>query len=46
MGSTLEVLEPATEAVLAEIPRAGVEEADAKILELLGLAEDEPQPEP
>src|SRR5215208_249741 len=31
MGATLEVLEPATEAVLAEIPRAGVEEADAAI---------------
>jgi acyl-CoA reductase-like NAD-dependent aldehyde dehydrogenase len=28
MSATLEVLEPATEAVLAEIPRAGVEEAD------------------
>jgi betaine-aldehyde dehydrogenase len=31
MSATLEVLEPATEAVLAEIPRAGVEEADAAV---------------
>ena len=31
MTATLEVLEPATEAVLAEIPRAGVEEADAAV---------------
>jgi acyl-CoA reductase-like NAD-dependent aldehyde dehydrogenase len=31
MSDTLEVLEPATEAVLAEIPRAGVEEADAAV---------------
>jgi acyl-CoA reductase-like NAD-dependent aldehyde dehydrogenase len=28
---TLTVLEPATEQVLAEIPRAGVEEADAAV---------------
>ena len=28
---TLSVLEPATEQVLAEIPRAGVEEADAAV---------------
>ena len=28
---TLTVLEPATEEVLAEIPRAGVEEADAAV---------------
>src|SRR3954471_15599585 len=31
MSATLEVLEPATEAVLAEIPRAGVEEAAAAV---------------
>src|SRR5215203_5265324 len=31
MSATLEVLEPATEAVLAEIPRAGAEEADAAV---------------
>ena len=31
MSSTLEVLEPATEQVLAEIPRAGVEETDAAV---------------
>jgi acyl-CoA reductase-like NAD-dependent aldehyde dehydrogenase len=31
MSATLEVLEPATEAVLAEIPRAGVEEAGAAV---------------
>src|SRR5215207_8629653 len=31
MTATLEVLEPATEAVLAEIPRAGAEEADAAV---------------
>ena len=31
MSDTLQVLEPATEAVLAEIPRAGVEEADAAV---------------
>jgi betaine-aldehyde dehydrogenase len=31
MSATLAVLEPATEAVLAEIPRAGVEEADAAV---------------
>ena len=31
MTETLEVLEPATEAVLAEIPRAGAEEADAAV---------------
>src|SRR3954454_17884546 len=31
MSATLEVLEPATEAVLAELPRAGVEEADAAV---------------
>ena len=30
-GETLQVLEPATEAVLEEIPRAGVEEADAAV---------------
>ena len=30
-GVTLTVLEPATEAVLAEIPRAGVEETDAAV---------------
>ena len=29
--ATLEILEPATEATLAEIPRAGVEEADAAV---------------
>ena len=28
---SLQVLEPATEAVLAEIPRAGVEETDAAV---------------
>ncbi|MEO8689217.1 MAG: aldehyde dehydrogenase family protein [Solirubrobacteraceae bacterium] len=31
MSGTLEVVEPATEAVLAEIPRAGVEETDAAV---------------
>src|SRR4051812_7772103 len=31
MSATLEVLEPATEALLAEIPRAGAEEADAAV---------------
>ena len=31
MSSPLEVLEPATEAVLAEVPRAGVEETDAAV---------------
>ena len=31
MSATLTVLEPATEAVLAEVPRAGVEEADAAV---------------
>ncbi len=31
MSATLEVLEPATEAVLAEVPRAGAEEADAAV---------------
>jgi betaine-aldehyde dehydrogenase len=31
MSTTLEVLEPATEAVLAEIPRAGAEETDAAV---------------
>src|SRR3954469_20365734 len=31
MSATLEVLEPATEAVLAELPRAGAEEADAAV---------------
>jgi betaine-aldehyde dehydrogenase len=31
MTATLEVLEPATEAVLAEIPRAGADEADAAV---------------
>jgi acyl-CoA reductase-like NAD-dependent aldehyde dehydrogenase len=31
MSSTLSVLEPATEAVLAEVPRAGVEEVDAAV---------------
>ena len=31
MSGTLEVLEPATEAVLAEVPRAGVEETDAAV---------------
>src|SRR3954471_24747060 len=31
MSAMLEVLEPATEAVLAEIPRAGVDEADAAV---------------
>jgi acyl-CoA reductase-like NAD-dependent aldehyde dehydrogenase len=31
MAGTLEVLEPATEAVLAEVPRAGVEETDAAV---------------
>src|SRR5215210_8839313 len=31
MSGTLEVLEPATEAVLAEIPRAGAEETDAAV---------------
>ena len=31
MSDTLQVLEPATEAVLEEIPRAGVEEADAAV---------------
>src|SRR4051794_13369495 len=31
MTTTLEVLEPATEAVLAEVPRAGPEETDAAI---------------
>jgi acyl-CoA reductase-like NAD-dependent aldehyde dehydrogenase len=31
MTGTLEVLEPATEAVLAEVPRAGVEETDAAV---------------
>jgi acyl-CoA reductase-like NAD-dependent aldehyde dehydrogenase len=30
-GATLSVLEPATEGVLAEIPRAGAEEADAAV---------------
>ena len=29
MSATLQVLEPATEGLLDEIPRAGVEEADA-----------------
>jgi len=33
--STLAVLEPATEAVLAEIPRAGVEETDAAVARAL-----------
>jgi betaine-aldehyde dehydrogenase len=33
---TLTVLEPATEAVLAEIPRAGVEEADAAVARAKG----------
>src|SRR5215210_2281764 len=31
MSDTLEVLEPATEAVLAEVPRAGAEETDAAV---------------
>src|SRR4051812_11754176 len=31
MSATLEVLEPATEAVLAEVPRAGAEETDAAV---------------
>jgi acyl-CoA reductase-like NAD-dependent aldehyde dehydrogenase len=31
VSDTLEVLEPATEAVLAEVPRAGVEETDAAV---------------
>jgi acyl-CoA reductase-like NAD-dependent aldehyde dehydrogenase len=31
MSGTLEVLEPATEAVLAEVPRAGAEETDAAV---------------
>ncbi len=31
MSQTLQVIEPATEAVLAEIPRAGVAEADAAV---------------
>ncbi len=31
MSSSLTVLEPATEAVLAEVPRAGVEETDAAV---------------
>src|SRR3954453_4530870 len=31
MSAALEVLEPATEAVLAEIPRAGAEETDAAV---------------
>ena len=31
MSETLEVLEPATEAVLDAIPRAGIEEADAAV---------------
>jgi acyl-CoA reductase-like NAD-dependent aldehyde dehydrogenase len=31
MSETLEVLEPATEAVLAEVPRAGAEETDAAV---------------
>ena len=31
MAGTLEVLEPATEAVLGEVPRAGAEEADAAV---------------
>ena len=31
MSSTLTVIEPATEAVLAEVPRAGVEEVDAAV---------------
>jgi acyl-CoA reductase-like NAD-dependent aldehyde dehydrogenase len=31
MSQTLQVIEPATEEVLAEIPRAGVEEADAAV---------------
>jgi acyl-CoA reductase-like NAD-dependent aldehyde dehydrogenase len=35
VSTTLEVLEPATEAVLEEIPRAGVEEADAAVARAL-----------
>jgi acyl-CoA reductase-like NAD-dependent aldehyde dehydrogenase len=31
VGDVLTVLEPATEAVLAEIPRAGVEEVDTAV---------------
>ncbi|TML00884.1 MAG: aldehyde dehydrogenase, partial [Actinobacteria bacterium] len=31
MGDTLQVVEPATEAVLDEIPRAGVEDVDAAV---------------
>ena len=31
MSETLAVIEPATEEVLQEIPRAGVEEADAAV---------------
>ena len=31
MAGTLQVIEPATEQVLAEIPRAGVEDADAAV---------------
>jgi betaine-aldehyde dehydrogenase len=31
MSATIEVIEPATEAVMAELPRAGVEEVDAAV---------------
>ena len=35
MADTLEILEPATEAVLEEVPRAGVEETDAAVARAL-----------